>query len=105
MNYKVIIAIYVAIPMTGCTTTAAAPEIGKIPERGVTAGYDCNADALQFLVGQKATTATGARALQKSGARTLRWIAPGTAVTADYRQDRLNISYDIQMIIERVNCN
>jgi hypothetical protein len=40
----------------------------------------------------------------RSGARTLRWIAPDTAVTMDFRQDRLNVYVDSKGRIERFTC-
>ncbi|HMO68727.1 MAG TPA: I78 family peptidase inhibitor, partial [Novosphingobium sp.] len=39
-----------------------------------------------------------------TGARTLRWMPPRTAVTMDYRADRLTVSYDDNRIIERISC-
>lgn len=87
--------------LAACSTTSTEPEI---PERGVTPGYVCKADGLESLVGGQATGEVGADALNRSGARRLRWIAPNTAVTKDFRQDRLNISYDNEMTITRVNC-
>ena len=46
----------------------------------------------------------GAALLRATGARTLRWVAPGMAVTMDYRTDRLTVSYDGAYKIERVSC-
>ena len=43
-------------------------------------------------------------ALAKSGATVLRWIPPRNAITMDYNFVRLNISYDDNMIIDRVSC-
>lgn len=68
------------------------------------AGEKCNADSVQSLLGQKATAEIGADALAKSGSRTLRWIPPNSAVTMDFRQDRLNIDYDDKMVITRIHC-
>lgn len=76
----------------------------EIPERGTTPGYICKTDGLETLVGSQANREVGAHALNKSGAKRLRWIAPNTAVTMDFRQDRLNISYDYEMVITRINC-
>ncbi|MEP2101845.1 MAG: I78 family peptidase inhibitor [Parasphingorhabdus sp.] len=87
--------------LVACSTNGSEPEI---PERGVTPGYMCKADDLNIYVGQRANTEIGASALKKSGAKNLRWIAPRSAVTMDYRQDRLNIEYDDTMVITRINC-
>lgn len=87
--------------LVACSTISTKPEI---PERGVTPGYICKADGLETLAGQQANSQVGANALKQSGARRLRWIAPNTSVTKDFRRDRLNISYNEKMIITRVNC-
>ncbi len=42
--------------------------------------------------------------LAESGARHMRWIPPRTAVTKDYRRDRLNVVYDDDMVITGVYC-
>ncbi len=64
----------------------------------------CHAEGLDQFIGQKATAETGAAMLKASGARTLRWGGPGMAMTMDYRADRLTVSYDRDMIIERASC-
>lgn len=42
--------------------------------------------------------------MKKTGSKALRWIPPRSAVTMDFRSDRLNIAYDDDMIITMVNC-
>lgn len=64
----------------------------------------CSNDPLQQFIGQKATAELGTRMLQVSGARTLRWGGPNMAMTMDFRPDRLTVSYDYDMIIERASC-
>lgn len=64
----------------------------------------CNADAAQTLVGQKATAEAGADLLRLTGARGLRWVPPRSAVTMDYRADRLTVSYDDDYTIVRISC-
>ncbi len=60
----------------------------------------CGADALQGLVGQPASVLETMR----FGTET-RIIRPGTAVTMDYRPDRLNIDIDAREWITRVYCS
>jgi hypothetical protein len=67
-------------------------------------GAVCKADGLADLVGQPATAALGAEALERAGARTLRWIQPGSAVTMDYRQDRLDIYLDEHNSVSKTGC-
>ena len=89
------------IPLVACTATAGEKEI---PQKGATPGYVCNANDLQALIGEQANENTGELALKRSKAKKLRWIPPNSAITMDYRMDRLNISYNEEMAITKVNC-
>ena len=62
------------------------------------------ADGLGDLSGQPATAELGAQALERSGGRTVRWIQPNTAVTMDYRQDRLDIYLDENNAVSKISC-
>ena len=64
----------------------------------------CNADSLGDLVGKRASDARADVMQTRSGARTLRWIAPNTATTKDFRVDRLNVYVDAKGRIERFSC-
>lgn len=90
-----------ALLLAGCATTPAAVDPERLPA-GV-AGQ-CEADALQARLGTTATAAVGAELFAASGAARLRWMPPRTAVTMDYRADRLNIAYDDGMTITRISC-
>jgi hypothetical protein len=89
------------ILLAACTATGAEPPATTPPVAGV---GKCNSDALASYVGQKVTAALGTELLAKSGARTLRWGPPGAMMTMDYREDRLTVSYDEQMVITRLSC-
>lgn len=65
---------------------------------------ECKAEAAQHLVGSKATGETGAELMRLTHAATLRWVPPRTAVTMDFRADRLTVSYDDDMVITRISC-
>lgn len=64
----------------------------------------CSADKAQALVGQPASQELAAEALKLSGARSVRWLRPGMAVTMDYRAGRLNITLDDANRVERLTC-
>ncbi len=64
----------------------------------------CDASQLQEHLGHIASEKSGAMLLELSGARLLRWVPPRTAVTMDYRPDRLTVSYDDNYVIERISC-
>lgn len=85
------------LALSACVTTGT-------PTAPVSAGGTCSNDALASFEGQKVTAALGAELLAKSGARTLRWGAPGMAMTMDYREERLTVSYDDAMIITSARC-
>ena len=91
------------IAVAGCTTPSdnAQPVVGEAKDP-VLAG--CDATKLQYAVGQKSSAALGAKLMQESGAKTLRWMPPRTAATMDFRSDRLNIAYDDAMVITAVDC-
>lgn len=93
---KTVMAAGILVLTTACATTSDIP-----PMAGAGA---CDAQPLQDLVGQTVTQAVGANAMRMSGAKTLRWIPPNSAVTMDYRQDRLNISYDENSVITDITC-
>jgi hypothetical protein len=86
--------IAVALVTAGCAT--AAP-----PQRG---GGKCNAAKAQKLIGRSRSAELGAQAKRLSGATALRWIASGSMVTMDYREDRLNLRVDAAGRVVKVDC-
>ncbi len=70
---------------------------------GQSAGM-CDAAKVQSAVGKSYTAELGAQVRQASGARSLREIRPGQAVTMDYRPDRLNVEMDAGNVIIRISC-
>ena len=64
----------------------------------------CDADAAQGQMGARATADAGATMLAASGARQLRWAPPRSALTMDYRADRLTVHYDDSFTITRIQC-
>lgn len=87
-----------ALSLGACAATA------QQPVEPVMGGGTCKVDRAQALVGQKATQELGSRALQLTGARSLRWGPPGMMFTRDYRPGRLNITYDATMSVTRIYC-
>lgn len=74
-----------------------------VPEKEA-GGFECSGDAAQYAVGQKTSVELATELMKKTGSKALRWIPPRSAVTMDFRSDRLNIAYDDNMIITMVNC-
>ncbi len=96
-------AVALALPLAACATTTPATDTEDEYRVREPEG-ECDASGVQDLVGQQATQELGARLLERTGARVLRWVPPNTAVTMDYRLDRLTVSYDADMVIERISC-
>ena len=65
---------------------------------------ECNADAVQALVGQEATEAVLEQAKTDSGARTVRALKPGEPATMDFRPDRLDVALDEKGVIQSLRC-
>lgn len=92
------LAALAVLALPACTTT-------QQPASDAPAMHgSCNADAAQGFVGRQATAGAGTELLKLTGARTLRWGPPRTALTMDYRFDRLTVAYDDGMVITRVSC-
>jgi hypothetical protein len=87
--------------MSASACAAVPRDVDEVPVQG--AGK-CDAARAQSLVGQQASSALGADALRRTGATGLRWIPPDVAVTADYREDRLNIELDRSNRVTAVRC-
>ena len=88
------------ILLAGCSTVTSTDAEPIAPPKDAA----CAPDGLDLFLGKKATPELGVIMLKASGAKTLRWVAPGMAVTMDYRPDRLTVSYDASYKILRVSC-
>lgn len=99
MNRIASFAVAASVALTGCATPAA--EGSKPIVRG---DGDCTPAPAQRLIGSKATGEVGAELLRLTGAKALRWVPPRTAVTMDFRADRLTVSYDDDLIITNISC-
>lgn len=91
-----------AMVLAACATSATKE--GPYREPAAASDHACDASGLQGHIGHKASQESGTILLELSGARVLRWLPPRTAVTMEYRADRLTISYDDDMAITRIGC-
>lgn len=96
-----ILAFVAALPLAACAASEAPVESTPPPADGL---KQCKIDAVQSYVGQAATSELGARILKEAEGRTLRWGPPRSAMTMDYRPDRVNILYDDAYKITQINC-
>lgn len=91
--------------LTGCANSIQEAPNTTNPILGKDAGgFECSAEAAQYAIGQKTSTELATELMRKTGSKTLRWIPPRSAVTMDFRSDRLNIAYDDAMVISQVSC-
>lgn len=93
-----IIAIAAVAGLSACTQATPPEDLPAMPQG------TCNADPAQSLLGTRATAEAGTQLLKLTGARTLRWVPPRSAVTMDYRADRLTVSYDDAYTLVRISC-
>ncbi|MGD9810164.1 MAG: I78 family peptidase inhibitor [Sphingobium sp.] len=101
MEYRTAISFGLAgVALSACTPAE------KPVSAGESAGQVqlCKAEPVQSFLGQTASQETGAEMIAASGARTLRWAPPRSAMTMDFRPDRLTVSYDDALTIIRVSC-
>lgn len=96
---RIILPALALLSLSACMTASPPESIADRPNGG-----ECNAAAVQDHVGQTATTAKGEQILTESSARRLRWGAPDSAWTMDYRTDRVNVRYDEAMTITAITC-
>ena len=92
------------LAIVGCAAVPPAEPPGPEPVPPAPDGIPCSAEGLGDLVGQPATQSLGAEAMRRSGARMLRWIRPGDAVTMDYSEHRLNIHLDERGRVQSFAC-
>ena len=110
MNFRITPLLLCAplLALTACATPtapASPPSPAPAPAMPPPAlGGECNAANAQFAVGRSVDAALQDDARQRSGARTVRVIRPGDAVTMDYSTQRLNLELDAAGKVARARC-
>jgi hypothetical protein len=97
MSLRSLLLLPAVFALAACASQPASDET-------VASGGTCNAEPAQSHVGKAATEANIEAAFKASGAKTMRSIKPGQAVTMDYREDRVNVYQDASGNIERISC-
>lgn len=82
------------LSLAGCATVP--------PDAG--AGGECSNEGLDTFKGRTVSADLGMELLKVSGARTLRWGPPDTALTMDFRAERLTVSYDRDNKVTLARC-
>lgn len=91
MKASVLTAAAAAAALSGCATNYAETDF-------------CNAEPGQLFVGQKADAASGLAIRQATGADTLRWAPPRSAMTMEFLEGRVTVAYDDAMNVTAVTC-
>src|SRR3546814_15779921 len=86
---------YLTAPLLIALAGCASAQTGEVanPLTNSTTGEACRSEPLNQFVGQTADADLGAKLMTVSGARCLRWVAPGMAVTMEFRPERLTVRY------------
>lgn len=99
------------VALTGCIppgnppAETPPPAQAPLPPRPVSSQpTTCGAEHVRYVVGKKRTPALAEEVSRRSGAKAIRWISPGMAVTMDYREERLNVDLDDRDVIKGVRC-
>lgn len=87
------------VALLGGCASHTLPSPAPAGEGGV-----CRSGAGQSFIGRAASADLGAEVLAATGARALRWGPPDSAMTMDYRADRVTVGYDRAMIVTSVSC-
>ncbi|KKC27946.1 I78 family peptidase inhibitor [Sphingomonas sp. SRS2] len=90
------------IALSGCAATVSEPG-QAVPQSSAIQPLACNLNRAESFVG-KPGDAVAEDARAASGAKSVRVIRPGQAVTQDYRADRLNLETDDAGNVVRVSC-
>ncbi len=85
-----------ALLLAGCTPVEMRGE--QHPAR------ECRNEPLRHFIGRPGEAGAIEGARRASGARTVRVVRPGEAVTMDFRADRLTITVDEHRVISRASC-
>jgi hypothetical protein len=94
-----IIALLSLVALAGCIPKADAEQTPAPPAAG-----KCDAASVQKYLGQKFTAKLAEQIRSETGAGTIRTGFEGDPVTMDYREDRLNLFYNRDMVITVVSC-
>jgi hypothetical protein len=95
-----------ALTLGALLTTLAAcvnPNAASLNAAGP-APQSCDAGPAHTVFGRSITPALEQEALQVTGARTVRLLRPGQAITREYDRDRLNLQLNSDNVAVRAYC-
>ena len=99
MRRDVSLAAVASLLLAACATQAAPAAQDPV------AMHKCDSTNIQQFVGQERSAELEQKMLQVSGASLVRWAPFGTAVTMEFRADRLTAFLDESNRINRISCS
>jgi hypothetical protein len=106
-----LIAALLAATLAACGAPAKAPEFNQAPPppadvttTTTTAPATCDAAAAGFAMGQAYSESLAEDVRRRTGARTVRSLRPGQAVTLEYNAERINLDLDLAGRVTRARC-
>ena len=103
MNRVVLVTLCVAVSMlAACASSSPLQPASAGPQ--VSGDGTCHADRVAWAVGKNADEPTRKAVWKQSGSGLIRPIAPGQAVTRDFRPDRINVYLDAGNVITKLAC-
>ena len=108
MRSQLHLAAMTAALLAGCSTQA--PPAGVPVQDDATAQdpaaiHKCDSSNIQQFVGQERSAELEQKMLQVSGASLVRWAPFGTAITMEFRADRLTVFLDEANKVSRISCS
>ncbi|EQB09091.1 MAG: hypothetical protein K0R64_2643 [Novosphingobium lindaniclasticum] len=91
------------VALSACSSTGS-DNMAEAPPPPPSMEPSCGADQLAAYVGQPASDEAIAAITAWRGGKPMRVLKPGTAVTMDFRPDRLNVQVDEQGKIKGFTC-
>lgn len=95
---KTLLPLIAVLALPACAASADRPATPS-DQAGL-----CKDEGLTAFTGRKVTAELGTELLAASGARSLRWGPPRSAMTLDFRPDRLTVAYDDDMMVTSARC-
>nr|WP_294167282.1 I78 family peptidase inhibitor [uncultured Sphingomonas sp.] len=96
---KNLIGLVPALLLSGCVIFPVPVPVPQVAGAG-----ECRNEGLERYTDQPASQQLGAEVQRMSGARVLQWVGFDTAVTMDYRPERVRIQLDRNNRVRSARC-
>ena len=92
------IAYFAPLILSACATP------GEMPVHGETPGHKCDDAHAASFIGQPGTSETGAAIMKATNSAVLRWAWPNSALTMDFRSDRVTVTLSPDGKVSKIDC-